>query len=87
MRSLSWAFPEYERALEIDPTVTGDPEMLPDLLEMVRSGTLHRQAVEFVARVYGVDALPEVQRQLEERMRREERRRLERLVERLGSAP
>ena len=87
VRSLSWAYPQYEEALEIDPAVRADPEMLPDLLEMARSGSLHRESVDLIARVYGPDALPAVERQLAERMRREEQRRLERLAERLGAAP
>ncbi|MGE0791715.1 MAG: hypothetical protein AB7S26_38930 [Sandaracinaceae bacterium] len=60
-----------------------DPEMLPDLLEMVRSGSLHRDAVDFVVQVYGRGALAAVERELDGSVRREERERLEALRDRL----
>lgn len=84
-RFLSHAFPQYERAYELDETVRGDPSMLRDLLEMVRSNTLNEEASDFVVQVYGEEAVEATEESLEERMPREERERLEALRARLTS--
>src|SRR5690606_25350175 len=82
-RSLSWALPEYEEAMARDPSVRGDPDMLPDLLEMARSNTLARRAADLIVQWYGAEALPAVEAELSGRLRRDEQRRLEALRERL----
>jgi serine/threonine-protein kinase len=82
-RWLGHALPEYRRAWEMDPTVRGDPAMLPDLLEIARSERYEREAGDFVVEVWGAEALPAIETALEARLRREEVERLERLRERL----
>jgi len=82
-RSLSWALPEYDAAIAIDPTVRGDPEMLPDLIEIARTESLHEEGARRIATIYGRDALPAVEAQLEQRMRPAEQRQLEALAARL----
>ena len=78
-RSLSYALPEYRDAYSLDPSVTAYAPMLVDLLEMVRSNALNRPASELVVEAYGAAAVPEIERQLAERMRRDEQQRLERV--------
>lgn len=82
-RALSWALPEYEAAMERDPSALAYPEMLKDLLEMARSRALARRAADRIVQWYGADALGMVNAQLEGRLRRDEQRRLEALRERL----
>ena len=78
-RSLSYALPEYRDAWELDHAVTSYAFMLEDLLEIVRSNALSRPASALVAEAYGAAAAPEIERQLDARMRRDEQRRLETL--------
>ncbi|HJL16690.1 MAG TPA: hypothetical protein RMH99_13590 [Sandaracinaceae bacterium LLY-WYZ-13_1] len=82
-RWLQFALPEYLQAYEMDPTVRGDPAMLPDLLEMVRSNQHERAAGDLVVRAYGEDALDAIDAAIEERMRDEERDHLESLRDRI----
>lgn len=84
-RSLSWALPEYEEAMESDPSVRGYPHMLPDLLEMARSNNLARRASDLVAEWYGAEALPAIDAALEARLRPDEVRRLEALRRRIAA--
>jgi len=86
-RSLSWALPQYQEALEIDPTTRAWPPMLEDLLEMVRSRTLSDPASDLIADTFGEEALPALRTELQTRRRRDEVRRLEALLERLSEPP
>ena len=86
-RWLSRALPEYQTALALDESVRGYAELLPDLLEMVRSNSLETEAGDMVRDVFGAAARPAVQAALEERMRPEERQHLEALLARLPAAP
>jgi serine/threonine protein kinase len=83
-RDLTHGFEEYENAMERDRTVRGFPPMLPDLLEMARSGTLHRRATAAIVNWYGADARTAVEGELaREDLRREERARYDALLVRL----
>ncbi|MBX3270099.1 MAG: serine/threonine protein kinase [Sandaracinaceae bacterium] len=82
-RSLSWAFPQYEEAIHLDATVTRWPPMLPDLLEMARSGAYEGPAADLIVEGWGADAIDAVERELAGRLRREETDRLEALLARL----
>ena len=79
VRSLSYAMPEYREALRLNPNAKHDPDLLTDLLEMVRSNNLHAEARSLVTQVYGRAALPAVEQQLVQVRRRQERQNLERL--------
>lgn len=82
-RWLSRALPEYQTALELDESVRGYPQLLPDLLEMVRSNSLETEAGDVVRDAFGAEARAAVQAALNERMRAEEREHLEALLARL----
>ena len=84
-RWLSFALPAYREAVDLDLSVRGDPHMLPDLLEMVRTDALERDAASFVAEIYGAEALPAVDEAIGTRgIRRNEREHLEALRERIA---
>lgn len=84
-RWLALALPEYEQAYEMDETVRGYPDMLPDLLEMVRSDRYEQPAADLVVRAYGAEAIESIQAALQVRMRRVEAEHLERLRDRILS--
>ncbi len=85
-RALSYALPEYEAAMARDRTARGDPEMLPDLLEMAVSNTLERRASDRIVEWYGADAVPAIDAALRGRVRPEEERRLQALRARAAAA-
>ncbi len=86
LRSLSWALPEYRAALDADPAARRWAPMLADLLEMVRSQTLHDEAVQLIERRYGAEALPAARAEREATRRPVEQRRLDALIARLEAA-
>ncbi len=87
VRSLSWAFPEYEAALELDADARRWPPVLPDLLEMARSRRWHSEAVALIAERYGAEALPEARAERARTRRPVEQRRIDALIARLAAAP
>ncbi|MCZ7599143.1 MAG: serine/threonine protein kinase [Gammaproteobacteria bacterium] len=85
-RALSYALPEYEAAMARDRTARGDPEMLPDLLEMAVSNALARRASDRIVEWYGADAVAGIDAALRGRLRPEEERRLQALRARAAAA-
>ncbi len=87
-RWLSFALPEYQHAYQLDATVRGDPEMLTDLLEMVRANdaSIHRPAADLVVEAYGPEASAAIADALAGRARPDERQRLEALQSRIAAA-
>ncbi|MCB9596255.1 MAG: serine/threonine protein kinase [Sandaracinaceae bacterium] len=82
-RSLSYALPEYERALELDPEGRRWAPVLPDLLEHARSERYHAAAVDLIASRYGAEALPAARAERERLRRPAEQRRIDALIERI----
>lgn len=88
-RSLSLALPLYQEVLAGDPTVRGDPRILPALLELVRANStaFNVPSATLIVDVYGVDALPSIDAQLAERLRPDEQERLSALRTRIRALP
>ncbi len=79
-RPLSYAtLPEYEAAMEIDPSVRGDPQMLHELLMLARSASQHQSASDFIVRWYGAEALPAIDAMLAEGLQAPDPQRLQRV--------
>jgi len=58
---LGWlqdALPEVERALVMDPSVRGDPKLLPMLIRMMDSASYHAGAAALIRTHYGEEARP-----------------------------
>ncbi|HKP61334.1 MAG TPA: hypothetical protein VJV78_31615, partial [Polyangiales bacterium] len=56
---------QFARALQIDPSVRAAPEILPALLEVVAQGKSTATAEDLIIKIYGSDAVPVIDRQLE----------------------
>ncbi|MCA9535637.1 MAG: serine/threonine protein kinase [Myxococcales bacterium] len=54
------ALPELERALVMDPSVRGDPHVLPILMRILESPTYHEGAAALIRTHYGEEARPAV---------------------------
>jgi len=52
------ALPEVERALVMDPSVRGDPALLPMLIRMMDSASYHAGAAALIRTHYGEEARP-----------------------------
>jgi hypothetical protein len=63
---LTDAVGSYQRAFEIDETSRHDPRMLPDLVSMVKSNSVGYRASRAVLRIYGREALSDVEQALAE---------------------
>jgi len=56
------AITRYEQAVVMDPASRGDARMIRDMVRMSAAETVSERAQEFVFRVYGTEALPEIER-------------------------
>jgi hypothetical protein len=56
---------QLARALQIDPSARAAPEVLPALLDVVAQGKAAGPAEDVIVKVYGSDAVPVIDRQLE----------------------
>ncbi|MBW2463338.1 MAG: serine/threonine protein kinase [Deltaproteobacteria bacterium] len=77
------AIAEYNAAFDADPECVLDRRMLDDLVDLARRTSTAPAAMRAVRRIYGMDALPRVDEALAGELDGSERRRLERLRERL----
>ena len=59
----------YVKAHSIDSTVRGDPQMLPDLLKAAVHPVAGRLAARTIRDIYGVEAIPELEKAMERRAR------------------
>ncbi len=57
----------YVKAHNIDSTVRGDPQMLPDLLKAAVHPVAGRLAARTIRDIYGVEAIPELEKAMEKR--------------------
>ncbi len=80
------AFERYALAERVDPSARMDPRMLPDLVRLAARGSMSAEAGDLLARLYGAEAIAEVERALAgEGVDRSARERLEALRTRLRS--
>jgi serine/threonine-protein kinase len=59
----------YVKAHNIDSTVRGDPQMLPDLLKAAVHPVAGRLAARTIRDIYGAEAIPELEKAMERRAR------------------
>ena len=86
-RHLTPALHDYALALRLDPTVRGDPSVVPDLLEMVRSEALEDEAGALFLEIFQEECLAHLHPAvLDGDIRRDEREHLEALLERCVAA-
>jgi hypothetical protein len=75
----------YRKAYEVDSTCRGDPQMLADLLKAVAHPVAGHNAARAVRDIYGAEAIPALEKDLERREgNREVTARLTRLRESLS---
>lgn len=63
------ALTHYQLAVERDPAVRGAPEIMSALLALIVTGKTAEQAEAFILRVYGREALPAIETELEKLQR------------------
>jgi serine/threonine-protein kinase len=80
---LSDAIDRYRLAFEIDPSARGDARMLRDLVRLSGNRAVGDRASGLIDRVYGAEAVPEVERQISTTMEPEAIDRLMQLRNRL----
>ncbi len=56
----------YELALQLDPSVRGDPRLLANVVDAAARETTHERAVQLIERNYGHEALPAVEAKIVE---------------------
>ncbi|HKU37457.1 MAG TPA: hypothetical protein VJR89_04900, partial [Polyangiales bacterium] len=56
---------QFALALQADPSARAAPEILPALLDLVAQGKATSAAEDLIVRIYGGDAIPAIDRQLE----------------------
>lgn len=64
---LSDSMERYLRAYRVDSTCRGDPQMLPDLLRAAAHPVAGRSAARAIRDIYGVEAIPALEKELERR--------------------
>jgi serine/threonine protein kinase len=60
------ALARYEEALAMDPSVRGDPRVLPNVVELAAREAFHERAARIITRYYGSEAAPALDAKIEE---------------------
>ncbi len=64
---LSDAVDRYQKAYQVDSTSRGDPQMLADLVKAAGHPVAGRNAARAIRDIYGAEAIPALERDLERR--------------------
>jgi serine/threonine-protein kinase len=82
------AVQRYSLAYRVDPAARHDPQMLADLVGLARRPVVTDDAAELLARAYGAEATPSLERALaEDALEPAARQRLRAVLERLAAEP